>query len=138
LCTSCRILYSRGRLWKEVKTGVVSPLVPPEQQGEPQPDAVCQAMHATAGLGNVEPLAPAVWALAVQQQAPYAGHVAVTADGAPRIGMLAANRFPCSTPMVEGYHATQHLAEAAQARYPTDAQAAQPWLTQLTADLTEG
>jgi hypothetical protein len=121
----------RGEGWKEFKTGVVSTLLPPEQQGEQQPDAVCQDMHYTAVLGSVEQFAPALWALAVQQQVPYAGHVAVTADGAAWIWTLAADLFPCSTQIVDWYHATQHLAEAAQARYPTDSQAAQTWLTLL-------
>jgi hypothetical protein len=121
----------RGEGWKEFKTGVVSTLLPPEQQDEKQPDAVCQEMHYTAVLGSVEQFAPALWALAVQQQVPYAGQVAVTADGAPWIWTLAADLFPCSIQIVDWFHAVQHLAEAAQLRYPTDPQAAQTWTTQL-------
>jgi hypothetical protein len=118
----------RGEGWKEFKMGVVSTLLPPEQQDEKRPDAVCQDMHYTAILGNVAQFAPALWALAVQQQAPYAGHMAITADGAPWIWTLAADLFPCSTQIVDWYHATPHLAEAAHARYSTDAQT---WLTLL-------
>lgn len=119
----------RGEGWKEFKTGVVSTLLPPDQQSEKQPDTVCQDMHYTAVLGSVEQFAPALWALAVQQQVPYAGHVAVTADGTPWIWTLAADLFPCSTQIVDWFHAIQHLAEAAQLRYPTDPQAAKPgWL----------
>jgi hypothetical protein len=121
----------RGEGWKEFKTGVISTLLPPAQQTETQADAVCQDSHYTAVLGSVEQFAPALWALAVEQHVPYAGHVAVTADGAPWIWNLTADLFPCSTQIVDWYHATQHLAEAAQARYPTDAQAAQTWLSQL-------
>lgn len=121
----------RGEGWKEFKVGVVSSLLPPEQQTETQSDAVCQDLHYVAGLGSVEHFAPALWALAVEQQVPYAGHVAVTADGAPWIWNLAADLFPCSNQIVDWYHAVQHLADAAQARYPTDPQAAQTWTAQL-------
>lgn len=121
----------RGEGWKEFKTGVVGTLLPPQQQREAQPDAVCQDMHYTAVLGSVEQFAPALWALAVEQNVPYAGHVAVTADGAAWIWNVTADLFPCSAQIVDWYHATQHLAEAAQARYPTDAQAAHTWTTQL-------
>jgi hypothetical protein len=125
----------RGEGWKEFKSGVVSTLLPPVQQRETQTDALCQDIHYTAVLGSVAQFAPALWALAVQQQVPYAGHVAVTADGAPWIWTLSADLFPCSTQIVDWYHATQHLAGAGQARYPTDIQAAQIWLTQLKAYL---
>jgi hypothetical protein len=125
----------RGEGWKEFKTGVVSTLLPPQQQTETSSDVVCQEMQYTAVLGSVEQFAPALWALAVQQRVPYAGHVAVTADGAPWIWTLSADLFPCSTQIVDWYHATQHLAEAAQVRYPTHTQAAQAWVTQLKAYL---
>lgn len=121
----------RGEGWKELKVGVVSTLLPPQQQTEAQTDAVCHDLHYTAVLGSVEQFAPALWALAVEQNVPYAGHVAVTADGAPWIWNLTADLFPCSTQIVDWYHASQHLNEAAQARYPTDAQATQRWTQQL-------
>lgn len=125
----------RGEGWKEFKTGVVSTLLPPEQQQETQPEALCLDLHYTAVLGTVEQFAPALWAVAVHQQVPYAGHVAVTADGAAWIWHLVADLFPCSTQIVDGYHATQHLAQAVQARYPADVQAAHAWLSELKAYL---
>jgi hypothetical protein len=88
-------------------------------------------LHYTAVLGDVEQVSPALWALAVQQNVPHAGHVAVTADGAAWIWKLTADLFPCSTQIVDYYHATQHLAQAVQARRPDDAQAAKGWLEQL-------
>lgn len=120
----------RGEGWKELKVGVVSTLLPPEQQSEACEDAIGHDLHYTAVLGGVEQFAPALWALAVAQTVPYAGHVAVTADGAPWIWNLTADLFPCSTQIVDWYHATQHLAQAAQALYPTDAPAAQGWTQQ--------
>lgn len=121
----------RDEGWKEMKVGVVSTLLPPEAQTDTHTEAVCQDMQYTAVLGSVEQFAPAVWALAVEQHVPYAGHVAVTADGAAWIWNLAADLFPCSAQIVDWYHATDHLADAAQTRYPTDTTAAQRWTTQL-------
>jgi len=117
--------------WKEFKVGVVSSLLAPQDQDDTQPDAVCQDMHYTAVLGTVEQFAPALWALAVRERVPYAGHVAVTADGAAWIWSLSSDLFPCSTPIVDWYHATQHLADAANERFPTDPVAAQRFLAEL-------
>ena len=125
----------RDEGWKEVKVAVVSTLLPPEAQTETQTAPVCQDMQYTAVLGSVEQFAPAVWALAVEQQVPYAGHVAVTADGAAWIWTLVADLFPCSAQIVDWYHATNHLADAVQTRYPTDTAAAQRWMTQLKEQL---
>ena len=119
----------RGEGWKEFKVGVVSTLVPPQDQAE-SAEAIGHDLHYTAVLGDVEQFAPALWALSVEHSVPYAGQVAVTADGAPWIWHLTADLFPCSTQIVDYYHASQHLAQAAQALYPTDAQAAQHWTTQ--------
>ena len=113
----------RGEGWKEFKVGVVTTLVPPQNQTE-NTAAITHDPHYTAVLGDVEAFAPALWALAVEHAIPYAGHVVVTADGAPWIWRLSADLFPCATQIVDYYHATQHLAEAAQALYPTDPQAA--------------
>jgi hypothetical protein len=119
----------RGEGWKEFKVGLVSTLVPPQHQAETA-EAISHDLHYTAVLGDVEPFAKALWALAVEHGLPYAGQVAVTADGAPWIWNLAADLFPCATQIVDYYHATQHLAEAAQALYPTDADAARRWTQQ--------
>jgi hypothetical protein len=123
----------RDEGWKELKVGVVSTLLPPQQQTEPQPERVGQDLHYTAVLGTVEQFAPVIWHLAVAQQVQYAGQVAVTADGAAWIWNLTADLFPCSTQIVDWYHATQHLAEAAHLRFPTQALAAKQWVEQLSA-----
>lgn len=117
----------RDEGWKEFKVGGVTSLVPPQDQAENE-EAITYDPHYTAVLGDVEQFAPALWALAVEHAIPYAGHVVVTADGASWIWRLSADLFPCSTQIVDYYHATQHLAEAANALYPTDAQAAKRFI----------
>src|SRR5258708_28413394 len=58
---------------------------------------------------------------------PYAGLVVVTADGAAWIWRLSADYFPCAVQIVAWFHACQHLALAAQARFPDDPTASQRW-----------
>jgi hypothetical protein len=123
--------------WKELKVGVVSSLLPPEQQAEASEEPVNYDLHYVAVLGGVEQFAVALWALAVSHCVPYAGHLAVTADGAPWIWNLSADLFPYSTQIVDWYHATQHLAQAAQALYPSDSSAAQGWLQHAKASLVK-
>jgi hypothetical protein len=51
---------------------------------------------------------------------------------------LAADWFPCSTPIVDWYHASQPLSGLAQARFPADRQPAQAWREQLKWQLWPG
>jgi hypothetical protein len=74
----------------------------------------------------------------VQSDLPYAGDVAVVADGAAWIWRLAADLFPCSVQIVDWYHARQHLAQAAAARYPDEATQARTWYTQMSEHLFMG
>jgi hypothetical protein len=131
----------RGEGWKELKVGVVSNLVAPEDRPLDDPDErLSDEQHYTATLSGVDDFSAALWRLAVQHGVPYAGHVAVTADGAPWIWAVATDLFPCSTQIVDWYHAAQHIDQAVQARYPNDSQAtdAQRWSETLKADLFHG
>jgi hypothetical protein len=72
----------------------------------------------TAVLGDVEQFRPARWVLAVRHDVPAAKQSRVTADGAEWIGNVADAYFPDSAQLVDGFHATPHLADAAQALFP--------------------
>lgn len=132
----------RGEGWKEVKVGTVYDVEqrlerdPATRELVEQPHGV--NMTYTAVLGAVEQFAPALWALAVHGAAPQAADSSVTADGAEWIWNLAADYFPDSVQIVDWYHACQHLAAAASALYPEDAQAAQRWYQQRRDDLFKG
>lgn len=131
----------RGEGWKELKVGVVSNLVAPQNRQCDDPDErLSYNLHYTAALSGVDEFSAALWCLAVDQGVPYAGHVAVTADGAPWIWNLTADLFPCSTQIVDWYHAAQHIDQAVQARYPNDSQAtvAKAWSETLKTDLFHG
>ena len=62
----------------------------------------------------------------------------MTADGAEWIWNLAADLFPDSTQIVDWYHATQHLAQAAHALFPEDETRAGEWYRHLQTPLFQG
>jgi hypothetical protein len=127
----------RAEGWKELKVGVIGSLTAPGQLRQEQ--ASCsENLHYTACLGSVDDFSPRLWQLAVQQDVPYAGQVAVTADGAAWIWRLCSDLFPCSTQIVDWYHASQQAATLAQTRFPHDAAAAQGWYQQLKRYLWQG
>jgi hypothetical protein len=126
------MVHLRGEGWKEMKVGMVSGLEPCGQ-GVRLVD-----MDYTAVIGDVDAFRPALWSLAVQHDVPYAGRSAVTADGASWIWRLAQDLFPCSVQIVDWYHARQHLAQAARARYPDDEIAAKHWFERRSACLFRG
>ncbi len=131
------MVHVRGEGWKELKVGVVGTFVPPWELDESD-TARSHDLHYTAHLGGADSFAAGLWQMAVEQQVPYAGQVVVTADGAAWIWRLAADLFPCSTQIVDWYHASQQLAALAQARCPDSAQAAHGWGDQLKRCLWQG
>ena len=131
----------RGEGWKELKVGLVSDLVPPANRTfDTLDEPVSINLHYTAVLGDVADFKPELWRLAEQYNIPYAGQVAVTADGAAWIWNLTADLFPKSTQIVDWYHATQHLETAVQTLFPNPDQAssAKSWRHQLKNHLFAG
>jgi hypothetical protein len=86
----------------------------------------------------VERFAPALWAVAVAHHVPQAADSSVSADGAEWIWNLVADYFPDSIQIIDWYHATQHLASAAQALFPQDEKKAQTWFKDRLEDLFQG
>jgi len=132
----------RGEGWKEFKADVVydigQHLGRDPQTGEPVDLPCAQARHYTAVLGDVTQFAPALWAIAVAHDLPRAARSSVTADGAEWIWNLVADLFPDSTQIVDWYHATQHLAQAAHALFPTDEAQAHTWYHHMQTPLFQG
>lgn len=124
-------LNVRGEGWKEFKVGTVYDLatetvIDPETQEAVE---VARGVNIAyrAVLGSVTDFAPAFWALAVEHAIPQAADVAVTADGAEWIWNVADDYFPESVQIVDWYHATEHVAQAAAALYPTNETTAHRW-----------
>jgi hypothetical protein len=124
-------VHIRREGWKEIKAGAVYDLgtttAPDPLTGDEVEVGCAQHMHYCAVLGSVSEFAPALWALAVAQQVPTAAEVVLTADGAGWIWNCATEYFPESIQIVDWYHATQHLMQAALALHATDLPRAQAW-----------
>jgi hypothetical protein len=132
----------RGEGWKEFKTGVVYDVqrrtVLDPTLNEPTDVVQGVNMAYTAVLGSVSQFAPSFWALAVRYQIPQAAESSVAADGAEWIWALVDDLFPDSVQIVDWFHATQHLALAAQALFPDQPDHAQRWYTQQRTALFRG
>jgi len=120
-----------GAGWKARKVGAVYDVVQRLEHDE-RSGAYADFPHAhpiayAAVWGDGEQFSPARWALAVTCHVPTAHQSSVTADGAAWIWHLTADYFPDSTQMVDWFHATQHLAEAAQALFPDQPMRADSW-----------
>lgn len=132
----------RSEGWKEVKVGTVYDIELRLERDRDTAELV-EMPHAvniayTAVLGDVATFAPALWHIAVRHGLPTAQESSVTADGAEWIWNLVADYFPDSLQIVDWYHATQHLALAAQALLPDQPDKAKAWLLTHTALLFQG
>lgn len=127
-------VHIRQEGWKEFKVGTVYEVTAATDTDPETHETVDVARGENiaycAVLGTVEQFAPALWALAVERQVPTAAEVALTADGAEWIWNIANDYFPDSVQIVDWYHATQHVAQAAAALHPQNATAAQSWATE--------
>lgn len=136
------MVHIRDEGWKELKAGAVFD-VDLRLERDPRTHERGDYAHGvnvtyTAVLGTVQQFAPALWALAVAHDIPTAAESSVTADGAEWIWHLVPDYFPDSVQIVDWYHATPHLAQAAHALYPDDEAQAQTWYRQRLDDLFAG
>jgi hypothetical protein len=136
------MIHIRGEGWKEFKVGTAFDV---ETRWQPEPITSEQVALAratrtrySAVLGSVDEFAPAVWTLALQHGVVHAADSAVVADGAEWIWNLVADYFPDSVQVVDWYHATQHLANAAHALHADDPAHAQRWFDQQRETLYQG
>jgi hypothetical protein len=74
----------------------------------------------------------------VDRRIPQAADLSCTADGAEWIWNVAADYFPNAQQIVDWYHATEHLAKAAEALHPKNEAAAQAWQHERRQDLYLG
>jgi len=122
--------------WKEMKVGLVSDF---QANWESEPAHVkLVGMDYCAVIGDVRTFDPALWALAVQHDVPYAGRLVVVCDGATWIWRLVADLFPVCHQILDYYHAKQHLAKLAQERHPDNERHAQKWLKEMGDALYRG
>ena len=129
----------RGEGWKELKVGLVADMPTVQAIAETEDGQVhLTNLHYCGVVGDVATFGEALWTLAVRHDIPYSGLVVVTADGAAWIWRLCADYFPCAQQVVDWFHACQHLAQAALARFPDDPLAAKRCTYDLKSLLFKG
>ena len=132
----------RGEGWRELKVGAVFDVeIRLERNVETtwlEEMAHGVNVHYTAILGDKTDFTPALWALAVEHELPTARQRAVVADGALWIWNVAEDVCPDGRQIVDWFHASQHLALAAQTLYPDDDPRRQRWYKTMKDHLFQG
>jgi len=136
------MVYVLEEGWKELKVGtvseVVSDLVLDPVTLEEEPLARARNTSYVAQLGGPEAIGQQVWREAVRRGWQRVPETEVVADGAVWIWNLAGDYFYDSTQVVDWYHATEHLANAAQQLYPQDEGVRKRWLHEHKTLLFQG
>jgi hypothetical protein len=134
----------RGEGWRELKVGAAFD-IQMRRERDPRTQAwtnLAQGVnvHYTAVLGSKEAFTPALWTLAVDHDLPTAKERAVVGDGGLWVWSVAEDVCPDGRQIVDWFHASQHLAQAAQALYPADedSRKRQVWLKTYTDHLYLG
>lgn len=132
----------RDQGWRELKVGAVFDV---EVRLERNPEThLLEEMahgvnvHYAAVLGDKADFTPALWALAVEYDLPTARERAVVADGALWIWNVAEDVCPDGRQIVDWFHASQHLAQAAQVLYPDNEALRQRWYRAMKDNLYRG
>jgi hypothetical protein len=128
--------------WKEVKVGCVFEIasrtvIDAETQEEvPLGSAVNNTY--VAHLGGPEAFGRQIWAEARQRSWMHAEDSLAIGDGANWIWNLVGEHFYSSHQLVDWYHATQHLAEAARVLYGEDNAPSRRWYRRWETKLYQG
>ncbi len=125
------MIYIRGEEWKELKVGCVFEVIP-RPVLDPQTGEWVEQGHAvhnsyTGYLGGPETFGKKLWTEAQRRHFRQASESEVVADGAVWIWNLVGDYFYDSQQLVDWYHATEHLAKAAQVLHGEGTPAAQRW-----------
>jgi hypothetical protein len=136
------MIHIREEGWKELKVGDVFGVERQERMDERSKERM-EVGHAVgdsyvAHLGGPERFGELLWQEARRRGWEKARDTVVVADGAPWIWNLAATHFYDSKQVVDWYHATEHLATAAQTLYGEHSEVAQRWLEKWKTSLYQG
>lgn len=108
----------------ECKSGVVYET----DQDKAGKDSRVRTQAYIATLDKVDAFGPLLGALAHQHGHHTAKEVIVIGDGAPWIWQIAAKQFTTAVQIVDFFHASEHLAHVAEARFGKDTQEGHDWL----------
>jgi hypothetical protein len=128
--------------WKELKTGCVFEIevrpTPEKHSAELLDLAHAVQSSYVAHLGGPETFGQSLWSEARHRQFAQAHDTIVVGDGAAWVWNLAREHFYDSRQVVDWYHATQHLFNAAQVLHGEGTPDAQAWFRQQETTLFQG
>jgi hypothetical protein len=136
------MIHIRDEGWKELKVGSVFDVEVRPTRDQETGDWI-ELAHAVrnsyvAHLGGPDTFGQMVWAEASRRDWEQAADTEVVADGAPWIWNLTMDCFYNSRQVVDWYHGTEHLAEAARLLKGEEALAKTRWLNAHKTMLFEG
>ena len=136
------MIYIRGEEWKELKVGCLFDVVrlPSVDAATKERVELGHALHNTyvSHLGGPEEFGRKLWAEAERRHWKRASDTQVVADGAVWIWNLVHDHFYDSHPVVDWFHAKEHLALAAQCMLGEGSAAAKRWLNVQETTLFQG
>lgn len=135
-------IYIRDEGWKELKIGCLFE-VEARATRDPETGDIEELAHAVnnsyrAHLGGPEHFGQLVWAEARRRNWEAALDTQVVADGAPWIWNLVRDYFYDSEQVIDWYHGTEHLAEAARLLKGEGTLAAKQWFNARETHLFQG
>jgi hypothetical protein len=136
------MIHIRTEGWKELKVGCVFEIGsrvekdPQTQEMLPLGSAVNNTY--VAHLGGPEPFGRQIWAEARQRSWMAAADSLAIGDAAPWIWNLVSEHFYASHQLIDWYHATEHLAEAARVIYGDGTPKCRTWYRRWTHKLYLG
>jgi hypothetical protein len=136
------MVYVLEEGWKELKLGTIFKVelakVLNKETLEEEEIGQAKNVSYVAQLGGPEQLGKHLWTEAHQRGWTRALETQVVADGAVWIWNQTAEHFYDSLQLIDWYHATEHLAKAAEWIYPDQEVARQRWLTEHKKVLFQG
>ena len=136
------MVYVLKEGWKELKVGTISEVIAEPTLDpitlEEEPLARASNTSYVAQLGGPEEIGKQIWQEATRRGWQQVSETEVVSDGAAWIWNLVGDYFYDSTQVVDWYHASEHLASAAQQLYPQDEASRKRWLHEHKTMLFQG
>ncbi len=133
------VLVHTEAQWREYKLGSVYTTTTRPSATHPERDDVCaQAISYVGDVAGAADFGQLLWCEAARRGVLTAQEVVVLADGAHWIWNVADEHFPGATQIVDWYHASHYLWEAAHAIYGEGTPLAKRWAKRRLAELWAG
>jgi len=136
------MLCLKAEGWKEFRVGCVFKVGmktrTDRQTGDVELYGHAENMSYRAQLSTAEAFGWPMWTEAHRRRWQTATDTLVLGDGASWIWKMRDDHFPGSETLVDWYHATEHLGQAKQLRYPEGGANSQRWFNRLALALYQG